>query len=240
MRHLNTRNTLKNRFPLLDLLSPLIQAAPKDELLTSMWDSHSSFIKSKSDILPAGFLYLNSSLHDSLITSLNYDNNRLCISFNEFSSECFCIALNDLAEINLSHKKIVLPVSFSFEQIKSYSLYYVNRNNKLIKVNKTINIRRLTEYLYDEIIELEPGSISIGIFFVAKGPSKRKMFLILEIKSKKLIIEEFQKETFLNLFGGKFVDLFDEYWSERQKGVLFDYSESVDFIEPRLGKYLVI
>ncbi len=208
--HINKSNTLESKFPLLNSVYPENYLKYEKEEIKPLWNKHISFIKSKIDILPAGPLYLDSFLHDSKVLSIQYDGNNLSILFDDYISGDFFPAMAEYTNTKMNWDGQVLPVAFNYKGINQISLYYINKRNKLRKISKTKMekyLQRLSYYLHDEVIELEDDAIYMGILFWAKA-AQGKRYLLLEIKSKKLVIDEFQKEIFLKLFGGQYENIF--------------------------------
>jgi hypothetical protein len=224
----DNNNTLGKRFPVISILSGIGLPSYDNSLSALLINRHSLFVNSKGDDFHNVHLYLNSALHDSIVTSVSYDKDVLSISLDDFSTHCFCNALVKISKMSMVHAKRICPVMLKFDKIRECSLAYINRNNKLIQLSKAKHLHKISSYLYDQVIKLEPDSIFIGILFWAT--SLRKRYLLLQIKCKRLTIVELQRKAFLELFGDKFIDLYDRYWKQRQKGVLFDYGKSAQFI----------
>lgn len=224
---------IDNIFPLLHALAGLNRSHYENDFVHSLIENYANLLKSKEKIIPKCSIYLNSALHDSKVISIKNNKNTFSIVLNDFCSMCFCNALIEIINIKVPKRKRIFPISLSFDKYHSINLSWINRNNKLIKVNTDRYLPKLSEYLYDQLIEIQNNSISIGILFWAKS-SKNKQHLLLQVKSRVLRIEEFQRNAFLELFDYNFLELFDSFWAIRRQGVLFDYNKAFEFIESRI------
>ncbi|MGA1870908.1 MAG: DUF4085 family protein [bacterium] len=224
-------NLFNKKYPLLD---SLICYSGNDynydeERVKKLSNEYTAFLKSKEDIFPHISKYFNSRLHDSWLQSIDNKNNEINILLNEFSTHCFSDALIEKFSLILPHSKRVFPVCLKFKGIKYYSISWINRNSKILPLKKEKYLPLLTEFLYDEAIVLEQGIISTGMLFVSKSKGN-KSYLLLQIECSDLKIEEYQRKAFIELFGEEYLNLFDIYWVEKQKGKYFDYSTALDLL----------
>ena len=158
--------------------------------------------------------YFGSRLHDSWVMSISYTGDSLTLCLNEFYSHVFCDALVELTNIKIPHERRQCPVSFTFENVRSCSLCRINKNDKVMPINKKKYLPKLTEYLWDEIHEISSQRIKMGIGFWADLPGRQRNNLILEIDAERLVIKEEQRDAVLTMFGEEYISLFDSYWQE--------------------------
>lgn len=229
----NNNNTLEKRFPLISILRGIGPLSYESPISASIISKHFEFINSKVDAFPNIHGYFNSKLHDSKINSVLIDSNVLSISLNDFSTNCFFSALLEFTNMPITHIRYIFPVILNFYGLKYYSLSYINRNNKLIQLNSSRYLYKISTYLYDQVLALEPDSVSLAILFWSTF-SFRKRYLLLQVKCNTLLIKEPQRDEFIRLVGDKFIHLYDKYWRHRCKGVIFDYRKAVQFIAENL------
>ena len=226
-----TTEIFDKKYPLLDSLICYKGNNWEDDedKIKLLGEQYSAFIESKARMFPNIQLYLDSRLHDSWVQSIEFNGFDLIISLNEFSTHCFSDALSEKFSLNIPHKKRIFPVCLRFQEIKHYSISWLNRNGKILALSKEKYVPKLSEFLYDQATVLETGDIRIGFLFWSRIKGN-KSYLLLQIESKDFQIEEFQRQAFLNLYGERHIKLFDTFWKEKQKGVYFDFSSALDFI----------
>jgi hypothetical protein len=101
----------------------------------------------------------------------------------------------------------------------------------LIPIDAEKYLPLLREFLQDELIHIENESISMGMsFWMKKERRSFGNYLLLQVESAKLNIEEYQPQAFIDLFGRDHVDVFNSFWAERQKGHYFDHSTALAFL----------
>jgi len=230
----NMNNQFNIKYPLLDALifhKGNNWGEKYDERQTQeLSKKHSALVSSSTGLSALAKVYFGSRLHDSWIEGINYQNRKLEIKFNEFTSHCFVDAICDEFELNIPHKNRVIPVTLSFLNLHHLSISRINGNNKIIPLSKQKFIPKLSEYLYDQIIFAESGKIVAGILFYT-GLKGNKSYLLLELCCEEVEIIEAQREAFHKLLKGNYVEIFDLYWKKKQVGNYFDYSVAKKLIE---------
>ena len=231
-------NVFKNKYPLLDTLV-YSKSNNWGDIYTDSYreecsKSYSKFIDSKFEETPFIKNYFNFGMHDSWVTNMHFNREQLEITFNDFQTHCFVDALIEVSNEKIQHKKRVLPVILRFNNIKKLSVAWVNKNSKIIFLNKNRYLPKLKEYLYEQVVTFEPDKISVGILFWSdlKG---NKSYLLVEIECGNLSIEEQQRNAFIQLFDGNHVELYDLYKVQRNNGLCFDFSTSLEFIKKYIG-----
>ncbi len=193
-------------------------------------ENYSAFLSTSDGLSGLAKVYFGSHLHDSWVKAINYQDRKLEIKFNEFTSHCFVDAICDEFNLNIPHKKRILPVTLNFLNLHHLSISRINGNNKIIPLSKQKFIPELSEYLYDQIIFAEAGRIAAGILFYTGLPGN-KSYLLLELCCEEIEIIEAQREAFHTLFNGNYIKIFDLYWEKKQAGNYFDYSVAKRLIE---------
>jgi hypothetical protein len=232
-------NLFKNKYPLLDSLiyfkgnnwGKTYNESQRKKLA----DGYDSFISSKHNIDDRIKNYFRSRLHDSWVEKISYQSNLLSITLNEFSSHCFADAISEHFNLNIPHKKRLLPLTLNFLKVKDLSVSWINGNSKILPLNKDKFMSKLSEFLYEEIIVFEKDKIVIGMLFWT-GMKGNKSYLLLQVECEDLYVEEAQREAFKLIFNNNYLDLFDLYWAKRQSGMYFDYSTAIELITGRTNK----
>ena len=232
----NMNNIFKEKYPLLDS-SFGFQGNNWGESYSpseakELFEKYASFIASKKSILETIELYFGSRLHDSQVEYIEYRENKLAITLNEFASHCFADALDETYSLGVPHKKRVFPVSICFSGIERCTISWINKNSKILPLNKEKYFPKLSELLSDQIIAFSDKFIEVGfLFWTMHGGNKSN--LLLEIKAQKLEIFEHQRNAFEKLYSGRYLDIFDYFWQEKRKGKYFDYSVAKQLINER-------
>ena len=196
---------------------------------------YAKFIESKFIKIPSVKNYFNYRLHDSWVTNTQFNKEQLEITLNDFSTHCFVDALLEVSKQKIPYKKRVLPVSFSFKKLKKLSVAWINKNDKLIYLKKDKYLPQLKEYLFEQVISVKPGQITVGALFWS-GLKGNKSELLVEIECEELFIDEQQRNAFIKLFGGNHLEIYDLYVAQKQNGAYFDFSTSLEFIEKQFAK----
>ncbi len=229
-------NIFKKKYPVLD--SQIYFKGNKhgknytDDQREKLSESYLAFVASKNEIVNNISNYFGGVLHDSWVTKVCHENNSLSISLNDFSAHCFSDAICENFKVNIPHKKRILPVEIKFSRINNISISWVNNNSKILNLKKERFIPKLSEYLFDEIKILERNRIELGMLFWS-GLSGNKSTVLLQVECKKLEIIESQRQAFKVLFQGEYLNLFDKYWKQRERGNVFCYSTSLQLINEK-------
>ena len=224
---MRTQSTLlKDRYPLFD-----DETYENKSYYDQLVKRQAEIQQTGESICPGISRYFGNRLPDSWVISANQIGNHFELCMNEFSSHVFCDALAKLTGKKILEKKRRCPVTFIFENIRSCSLYRVNNNQKLIPVNKDKFLPRLSEYANNQVHEFNQDRIWIGIGFYTL--LKNRDYLILEIDAEKLTINEGQRQAVLQMFGEKYINLFDAYWQELET-TAHDYSSAMHFLKDKL------
>ena len=232
-------NVFKNKYPLLDSLiffkGNNYGEAYNESQRVNLAEEYDSFISSKHDLAEKIKNYFGSRLHDSWVEKISYQSDQMSVTFNEFSSHCFADAVSEHFNLNIPHKKRVLPVTLNFLNVKYLSISWINGNSKIIPLKKEKFIPKLSEFLYDQIIIFEKNKVVLGMLFWS-GLKGNKSYLLLQVECEKLCIEETQREAFKIIFDENYLDLFDLYWAKKQSGMYFDYSTAIELISEKTNK----
>ncbi len=218
---------LRAKFP---LLYNMFAAIDDDDRANSLRERYCHTLKAAETHLPGISFYFDGHLHDSWVLGIEHQKNHLTIRLNDFSSHCICDAFAKLRGLSSTCEHHIMPVSLQFENITSCSLSRINHKDQLIPVRgRQKYMRKLREYLLDEIRDISPDHIAVGILFFTN-----KQHLVLEIEARSLAFQEDQKKAFIELFGPEHSAVFDEYWSERHAGKDFHQSSAIDFLRTRI------
>lgn len=232
-------NVFKNKYPLLDSLISFKGnnwgKTYSESQCEKLADEYHSFISSKHDIYEKIKTYFGDRLHDSWVEKISYQYDQLSITLNEFSSHCFADAISEHFNLNIPHKKRVLPVTLNFLKIRDLSVSWINGNSKILPLNKERFVPKLSMFLYDQIIVFEKNKIVIGMLFWSRMKGN-KHTLLLQVECEELYIEESQREAFKIIFNNNYLDLFDLFWAKRQSGMCFDYRSAIELITGTTNK----
>lgn len=231
-------NIFKNKYPLLDTLI-YSKSNSWGEIYTDSYreecsKGYSKFIDSEFEETPFVKNYFNFGLHDSWVTNIHFNQEQLEITFNDFQTHCFVDALLEVSNEKIQHKKRILPVSLSFKKIKKLSVAWVNQNSKILYLNKDRYLPKLKEYLYEQVLTVEPDKLSVGILFLS-GLKGNKSYLLVEIECERISLDEQQRNAFIKLFSGNHLALYDSYRTQRNNGSYFEFSTSLEFIEKHIA-----
>jgi hypothetical protein len=185
-------------------------------------------------VYPLCSRYFNSYLHDSSVLSIKYQKGKLLeIRLNDISYIDFCWAFVKHQNIKSSIKKWVFPVVWRFQDLKRCSVFQVNRNNRFLPLSAEKYLPKMRTFLYDELQEISPKRIHIGMEFTTSVCWKNRMrgVMYLEVEAGQLVIQHDQDTAIQSIFDARYLELLKLFQKETQKGVYFDYSIAWDFIE---------
>lgn len=172
--------------------------------------------------------YLRNALHDSYVKDVFYDSKELTISLYDCYLADYAGYFAREMGFTIHDEKLEFPVSLTFSGLKKFEVNSINRNWKILPVNKDKYILEMREFLYDEAIKLESDDISLGMLFWPH--SYYVNMLLVEVECNKLTFNDNHRETFVRLFGEENERWFDLYWNERLKGNGLADSQLVDLI----------
>ncbi|MCF7955930.1 MAG: hypothetical protein K9M75_09030 [Phycisphaerae bacterium] len=225
------KSKLYSKYPLLNYsLSDYNQDA-YDNIAVPLWKKEKELLTTNQSFLPSIERYLQSGLHDSEMISFAYNYQTVTINFDEVQCSDFYWAFTDI--MKLPGIIPVFPVSLIFHNIRNFTAYKVNRNNKLLPVSKNKWLPRIYDYQTEHVIDVTPSSISIAI--VVSSKYKYNCYIVLEIEAERLEIKENQREVFKEHLGEKHLPIIDKFIKEMDNGKRFyDCSVAEAFIKKNL------
>jgi hypothetical protein len=208
------------------LASTFIENYTEEDVPNSIYEEYSKKIAKYKEYIGIGSRYFFGHLHDSKIISCKNNNGNLYLKLNEMATLQFACALIDKLKLNINKSKIIFPLEISSENTSHLSLNIVDTNGKIIENN----FIKVSEYLYEEIIEWTDVNIKIA-FDLWTNKIKPYRYLLL-LSCRKINILENQKIHWNNYFGNEYDKYYDIFLEERKKGIyLSDYSICLKFME---------
>jgi hypothetical protein len=205
-----------------------------EEVSQDVYQNYNKKIINYKKYIGIGAKYFFGHLHDSYILSCKKIDGNLYLKLNDISTLEFACALINKMKLKIDKRKLIFPLKIISENTDYLSLNIVDINGKIYE-NKFV---RLSEYLYEEIIEWTNENIKIAFDLWSKksynlclGKIKRNRYLLL-LHCKKLIINENQLKYWNKYFGEKYNKYYSVFLEERDKGeYLSDYSLCSKLIE---------
>jgi hypothetical protein len=188
-------------------------------------------LSSSDYLLPGETFYLGGWLHDSRVLSVCYSHTKLSIKLNDFSARTFAAEFGKMRGFRVPYGQLVFPLTLSFSEVTQCSTAWINRNLKILPLRLGKYLPTIEDLLIDEVIRLDEDRIEMGLLFSAKVSDRKKRYLLLQVISRKLGIEEGQKAAFTGLFGSENHGVFDLFSEARQQGYYFDTSSSLDWLK---------
>ncbi len=192
------------------------------EVAKSEWDLYREKIEKYKQYIGLAQKYFFYNSHDSDILSLKKINkNDLQFILNDISTLEFAYALINKKGLDIGECKLEFPIEITSKGTKHLSLNTVDENSGDIHPCK---LRKLNEYLYEEIITREENKIEIAfdLWSNKKNPANRYLLLL---SCMQLHIEEKQSVAWQKYFGDVYDDYYKYFTMKRDQGVfLSDYS----------------
>ncbi|MDH3349808.1 MAG: hypothetical protein OEM02_17100 [Desulfobulbaceae bacterium] len=201
-------NLFKSNYPLISSLTTYDNNYKFDDDLISR---HTVAHKEKINAFENNELfsrYFGSILHDSPIIQICNDKDLLQIKVNDYQCFDFASETCHAFGIKVPRKKLIFPLTLKFHHPK-IQLSRINKNDKLIYVNKTKYIPKLAYWLHDEFQFISEKNIKVGILAEKRPCKGNKGELLLEVDSSSIEAHEEQKESYLNIFGKAYL----QYWN---------------------------
>jgi hypothetical protein len=217
---------LKVKYPLLHWY---IQNDAEDPFPLALYNRQRDILQAGEAITPYGNMFLSSMLHDSWVLSIRESGGQLTIELSDFSTRCLCHAIYDVCGKKQDSKSFVMPLTLTFDGVSLCVLNRVNRNVKVLPIRKDKYVPAISEYLYDEVTQLDEAGVALGIVFWRR--SSRLMQVILEVEAQRLRIQEQFRAAFLSTVGNDYESLFDAYLTQRSNGKSLDYSSALEFLK---------
>lgn len=205
-------NQFKEKYSLISALTTYDNNYKFDDaLIDNLSKKHFEYIEShqNSSLL---LKYFGSVLHDSPTIKITSSDDALTITLNDYHCYDFACETCHAYGIEKRKKELVFPITFNFHRAR-IQLSRINKNGKLIYVNKAKHIPRLAYWLHDEILSISRERIKLGVLLEARPCKGNKGELLLEIDARCLSVSEKQKEQYINLFGKKYLP----YWERFEK-----------------------
>lgn len=233
-----SNNRFSERYPLLHRLTSEVswrRDEEEEKKTRAAFQRLDAQLLEVSDILPRGRLYLNSRQHDARIISVSRASSELVIRMEDYQSQNLAWALIEMYEHSPKNLRVQFPVVFRFSGVSSFTIARVSDNDKILPVSAARHLPRLSDYFYDEVIEVSPGLLSMGMLILTRN--RRGPLLLLEVKCQELNIQEEQRPAFKAFFGEQHMELFDTFMEARHdRAAFFNWSTTCEFIRQWISR----
>ena len=194
------------------------------------FSAYNEFLNNHEHVIGQFRKYMISRLHDSPILESSFNELSFKIQLNDFATMCFADALIIRKELQISTDKLVFLLDLQFIGIKKIAYFLVDDDGFL----SPIDFVKTDEYLYEQITSIDGDGLEI-VFHLWKTrnlPDDIDGRIIVQIQAQKLIINEQQDVTWIQLFGNQFDDYYNYFKTEFNKGrYLSDYSQCLKLID---------
>ncbi|WP_424244237.1 hypothetical protein Dip510_001438 [Elusimicrobium posterum] len=177
------------------------------------------FKKTENPLLKKYFFY---GLHDSPIISVKKINKKdLEFIVNDGNCLEFACALINKKKLNIDTDKLQFPIKLASMGTKHLSLNIVDCESGKIT---PCRLRKIDEYLYEEVITFSPGNIEIAFDLWSKNSNPTNRYLLL-LACAHLNLTEGQSTAWQKYFGNKYDKYYNHFNQKRENGeYLADYS----------------
>jgi hypothetical protein len=215
----------------LTLAGNFIEEEIPQNVLNEIYEEYKERIEIYRNGIGIGNKYYFGHLHDSPILSLKKIKGNMHLKLNDISTLEFACALIEKMKLKINIRKLVFPLEIISEETKYFSSNIVDVNGNVYEDK----LMKVTEYLYEEIIEWTDENKEIAFDLWTGKLKPRRILLLLSCKNLKII--EGQKEYWKKYFGEEYNEYYDVFVKERNNGeYLSDYSLCIRFLEKIIKK----
>lgn len=221
---------LKEKYPLLTLDDDSLTEAEADAFRQERWRQQAALFASARDFVPNIESFAGSVCHDSYILFVKHENDNLSICVADRSFGMLFGAVNGLLGFDLPDERLQCPVTIRLEGISSLAFYKHSddENVNYSPLADTSTFSDFKEFLYDEISNLTPHSISIGLVVW----SKINRSVLIDVDARSIHYDENLRADFAAAFGEANLDIFDSFRQARMRreSICFDFESVIKFI----------
>lgn len=175
-------------------------------------DKYAVFLDNNSNRLGTFKKYLICKFHDSWITDVNESIDKFRLTLNDFSTYVFADKIIERYNLPIDSDNIAFPLTIELTGNLKVEFNKVDDDGNLIQINQT----QLDEYLYEQVTHIDKEKIEIVFHFWKSNikddkPGER---IIVIASAKELSIIENQDQSWTEVFGDKFDDLY-KYFKEQ-------------------------
>ena len=191
---------------------------------------YSHFLKENSERLGNLKKYLTGKLHDSWITELDIDSDKLRINLNDFSTHVFSDAIVEKFKIKFDHDKLVFPITLEMKGNLKVEFLRVEENGDLINIDQI----SVDEYLGEQVLNINLDQFEIAFELGHDNPNEdlpgERILMI--VTAKELKLTENQGLAWNNIFGNKYDDYY-QYFKEQFESDRYvsDYSVCLKLVD---------
>lgn len=175
-------------------------------------DKYSVFLDNNSNRLGILKKYLICKLHDSWIIEVNESIDKFRLTLNDYSTYVFADKIIERNNLPIDSDNISFPLTIELTGDLKVEFNKVDDDGNLIQIEQT----HLDEYLYEQVTHIDKEKIEIVFHFWKSNikddrPGER---IIVIVSAKELSLIENQDQSWTEVFGDKFDDLY-KYFKEQ-------------------------
>lgn len=175
-------------------------------------DTYSTFLENNANRLGNFKKYLICKLHDSWVIDVNERIDKFSLTLNDYSTYVFANKIIERYNLPIDSDNIAFPLTIELTGNVKVEFNQVDDDGNLIRINQT----QLDEYLYEQVTHIDKEKIEIVFHFWKSNikddkPGER---IIVITSAKKLRTIENQDQSWTEVFGAKFNDLY-KYFKEQ-------------------------
>ena len=177
-----------------------------------LYEPDLKLVKDNSEEIGLYSKYLG-RLHDSHILDAHFSDNKFTLKLNDFATRVFAYEIITKYNLQTDRDKLIFPVKLEFET-SDITFNSVDEDGKIEEIKRT----GIDLYLYDQILSVDKEYINVGIVVWKKKKIGRGKQILILLKAKSILLTEFQKVQWENLFGNEYDNYFNYFKEQFYKG----------------------
>jgi len=174
--------------------------------------------------------YINGKLHDSWILNSKLTNETYQLELNDFATHVFSDAIIEKKNLRYEDEDLIFPIEINFHKVKKIQFYTINEKGFAMP----IQITKIDEYLYEQILAISENSIEIAFQFWKNAESELNpgQRLVAIVGCESIELKEHQDEYWNKLFGNEYDEYYQYFKDQLNSGrYVSDLTECLKLIE---------